>query len=141
MGGRGSSGGGGGGSAKLPALSGSPKQIAWAEDIRREAFRTLDKLETALKKGDDWAILTHVSKEGKTILDAEVRVIGSNGKARINSIDIKAMRTDLKKYFMTDSGKKAENIIDKRGEFHPDNISGELQRMQSIRRRKLKYGG
>lgn len=49
MGGRGSGGGGGsrGGdrsasSAKMPTLSGSPKQVSWANDIRRNALASLD---------------------------------------------------------------------------------------------------
>lgn len=48
MGGRGSSSGGGGGgsalSAKMPSLSGSPKQISWAESIRHDALANVDLL-------------------------------------------------------------------------------------------------
>ena len=49
MGGRGSSSGGGGGggsaaSAKMPKLSGSPKQIAWADEIRSSALANTDLL-------------------------------------------------------------------------------------------------
>lgn len=52
MGGRGSGGSRGGGgsgnavSAKMPELVGSPKQIAWAEDIRRQALSDVDRLRT-----------------------------------------------------------------------------------------------
>lgn len=46
MGGRGGSGGGGGSgsavSAKMPALSGSEKQVSWANDIRSSALLTAD---------------------------------------------------------------------------------------------------
>lgn len=49
MGGRGSSGGGSGGgkavSAKMPELTGSAKQVAWAEDIRRSALESVDRLD------------------------------------------------------------------------------------------------
>lgn len=50
MGGRGSSGGGGGGgggkavNAKMPELSGSAKQVAWAESIRHDALSNVDSL-------------------------------------------------------------------------------------------------
>lgn len=44
MGGRGSSGGGYALSAKMPTLSGSAKQVPWAESIRREALSNVDSL-------------------------------------------------------------------------------------------------
>lgn len=50
MGGRGSGSGGGGGgggkavNAKMPELSGSAKQVAWAEDIRSSALKNIDSL-------------------------------------------------------------------------------------------------
>lgn len=55
MGGRGSSGRGSGGgrdvlsTPKMQALSGSEKQIAWAESIRDKAFATLRTLESEWK--------------------------------------------------------------------------------------------
>lgn len=55
MGGRGSSGGGGGGSsgsalsAKMPALSGSAKQVSWAESIRHDALANMDSLVKSAK--------------------------------------------------------------------------------------------
>lgn len=65
MGGRGSgsgkSGGGGGGGvsytaaqeAKMPELSGSPKQVSWAEDIRRGALAQADHLVEDAARGQD----------------------------------------------------------------------------------------
>lgn len=47
MGGRGSSGGGGGGkavNAKMPELTGSAKQVSWAESIRSDALANIDRL-------------------------------------------------------------------------------------------------
>lgn len=50
MGGRGSSSGGGGGgggsavSASMPTLTGSEKQVAWAENIRSDALSTADRI-------------------------------------------------------------------------------------------------
>lgn len=48
MGGRGSSGTGGGGgkavNAKMPELTGSAKQVEWAESIRHDALSAVDRL-------------------------------------------------------------------------------------------------
>lgn len=57
MGGRGSNSGGGGGgggsamSASMPTLSGSEKQVAWAEDIRSGALKSVDTLVANAKEG------------------------------------------------------------------------------------------
>lgn len=42
------------GEPELPELLGSPKQVAWADEIRREIFRLLDRCRDVLKQAGKW---------------------------------------------------------------------------------------
>lgn len=103
MGGRGSSGGGGGGggSGKLPDLTGSAKQVAWAESIRQGAFSAVDNL------GKNYnSMQSRAPKSDKTFA---VDTLGYTLK------DVAVVRSEVRDAFS--SVTSASKIIDTRAEF------------------------
>lgn len=104
MGGRGSSGGGGGGgggSGKLPELTGSAKQVAWAESIRQGAFSAVDNLDKNYK-----SMQSRAPKSDKTFA---VDTLGYTPK------DVAVVRSEVRDAFS--SVTSASRIIDTRSEF------------------------
>lgn len=124
MGGRGSSGGGGKGrggggsalSAKMPSLTGSAKQVSWAEDIRHDALANMDNLVKSAKddfgismpaggrvsgKVADWArndlvgTLQHITSASK-IIDARRGLTFDAMRRRMIDAQLAVNRGDLK---------------------------------------------
>lgn len=73
MGGRGSSSGGGGGgkgSVKMPELSGSEKQVAWAESIRGNAIKAADDYVSYREKMATYLPASSYGKSSPKLRDA-----------------------------------------------------------------------
>lgn len=124
MGGRGSSsggkiGGGGGGSAlsaKMPTLTGSAKQVSWAESIRHDALANMDSLVKSAKselgiglpqggrvstKAADWAkkdLVSNLQKmtSASQIIDARRGLTSDSMRRRMIDVQLAANRGDLK---------------------------------------------
>ena len=118
MGGRGSSGkrSGGGESGKLPELTGSAKQVSWAESIRHDALANMEHLVKAAKgefgielpqggrvsaKAADWARKDLVSNLQKVtsasqIIDARRGLTFDAMRRMMIDVQLAANRGDLK---------------------------------------------
>lgn len=115
MGGRGgsSSRSGGGGRASLPTLTGSEKQISWANDIREQAYIQLDALDRTISR-----IKKDVSKRGgmsKNAIKKEAESL-----AGFSESSIKTVRSELNDTLSKITS--AKTIIDQRNNLSPDSI-------------------
>lgn len=121
MGGRGSSGGGKGGGggkavdAKMPELTGSAKQVSWAEDIRHNALANADSLVS--QASDEYGL-------------------DFPGGGRVSSASAKQVRSDIVNVFQQVSSASA--IIDKRGAFSMNQIRDAMYAAEASNRRKKK---
>lgn len=132
MGGRGSSGGGGGGGMpKLQALTGSEKQVAWANDIRNSAFKQLNLMDkdydTRLKQEKKFIKSSGQSYDAKSSTES---LLG------YNKSDVQAARQALTSAFNSPQAKSASAVIDKRKTFDPVNISRTVRDHANQRKRK-----
>lgn len=134
MGGRGSSGGGGGGGGgmpKLQPLTGSEKQVKWANDIRESAFRQLDMMDANFDR--------HL-KEEKALIKSQGYTysakVGAENLAGYNKTDVQAAREALTKAFNSPQAKSASAVIEKRGDFSSRSIIQSVRRHAEQRKRK-----
>lgn len=126
MGGRGSSGGtsgGGGGGravdAKMPELTGSAKQVSWAESIRHDALSAVDGLTNNYKR------IQSQAKQGDNTLAEDT--LGYNLK------DVASIRSQVVSNFQNITS--ASKIIDLRRNFTSKNFE-ELARSENKRKKK-----
>ena len=115
MGGRGSSskGGGGGGSAQnapMPELTGSEKQIAWAENIRQNALVTADNIVD---------VSDGTFNDGKGIM---ARQVPGEPTTYVTKQAARTVRADVVDTFQGITS--ASTIIDNRAKLSPNKIIG-----------------
>lgn len=122
MGGRGSSGGGSGGgiggravNARMPKLTGSEKQVSWAENIRHTALANIDSLVS--QASDEFGL-------------------SFPGGGRVSSIAAKQVKSDIVNVFQQISSASA--IIDKRGAFSMNQIRDAMYAAEANNRKKKK---
>lgn len=116
MGGRGSSGGGGKAvNAKMPELTGSAKQVSWAEEIRHNALANADSL------------VSQASGEFG---------LSFPGGGYVSATTAKQVRTDIVNVFQQVSSASA--IIDRRGAFSANKIRDAMFSAEANNRRKKK---
>lgn len=114
MGGRGSNSGGGGGgggsavSASMPTLTGSAKQIAWAENIRENALETADKI-VAVSDG--------TFNDGKGIM---ARQVPGEQTTYVTKSAARTVRAEVVDTFQGITS--ASTIIDNRARLSPNKI-------------------
>lgn len=133
MGGRGSSGGGGGGGGgtpKLQELTGSEKQVAWANDIRQGAFNQLDAMDANYDRLRSVAQQEVGAKRGPKVEAAAESLAG------YNKSDVQAGREALIKAFNSPQAKSASAVIDKRNDFSPRSVSQAVRSRAEQRKRK-----
>lgn len=124
----------------LPKLTGTEKQIAWAESIRQDLYDYLSEVEKAVRNKDKdiWIAVKYKGKEVKGMENREELYIrtderGKDGKRIKKDLtlsDIGHAVEEVNKIFNTEKGKKAGWIIDNR-----DILNGQ-EIMDRIRRRK-----
>lgn len=123
MGGRGSSGTGGGGgkavNAKMPELTGSAKQVAWAESIRHDALSAVDRLSSNYR-----SMQARAPASDKNFAED---TLGYNLK------DAASIRMQVVSNFQNITS--ASQIIDLRRNFNGRNFE-ELARMENKKRKK-----
>lgn len=129
MGGRGSSGGGGGGGGgtpKLQALSGSEKQVAWANDIRHGAFRQLDHMDSEYDR-----FKNVVFKSDKNPAKSAEDTVGYTKQ------DVQVLRTSITKFVNDPRASSASFIIDHWNMFSQSFISNQVKE-EAVRRKRKK---
>ena len=127
MGGRGAAGGGGGSSKgggaatpKLQPLTGSEKQVKWANDIRDGALRALDHLESEY--------------------DRFKKMFGNDSSARetvgYEKDDVRALRATIVQFLNDPRASSASVVIDRRRDFTQEALTRMAHNHYLQRKRK-----
>lgn len=125
----GSSGGGGGGgkavNAKMPQLTGSAKQVAWAESIRHDALEAIDSQDRHIDRMVQQVKGFKTPPKNGVLAEAE-------SLAGFTRSDVQFVKKDL--ISALQSVTSASQIIDNRRELSPDAISRRVRKVAQMRR-------